>query len=222
MSIESLLAHLDELIFMLGGTVCHQLPERSLFVNRRQLPLCVRDTSIHLALWYSFCLAFFFNRKWLSVVSSRYIALALVLSLAPVGFDVLAYELGIYPGSNTVRFVTGLFAGFGIGLFVAKTLQTTLASDTGRHTASIWPLVLGSAGLLPIAYLHYAGYQWVLSIAFYLQGVSVLLIFTLLWGLFLGFGLNASGRKFPSPRVMISAGLAMSLVQIVILGAIRL
>ena len=36
-------------IFAVGSVVCHQLPERSFFLDGRQLPVCARCTGLYLS-----------------------------------------------------------------------------------------------------------------------------------------------------------------------------
>ena len=83
---------------------CHQLPERSFFINGFQFPVCARCTGIILgyiiSLFYSFCF------KQLHIA----IGIALII---PMSFDGLLQLFTNYSSTNIKRFMTGVLAGFG-------------------------------------------------------------------------------------------------------------
>jgi uncharacterized membrane protein len=212
---------IHELLFTLGGTVCHQLPERSLFVDGRQLPLCIRCTGIHFSLWYGFGLLFFLNRAWVFALTPMTVRIILVVSMIPVGLDVASHYFGWRHGNNDLRFITGIFAGLGIGLFLSKTVLSVSALLQNQEKVFPLRLIIGLFFLLPIGFAIYRGDDTLLNALLYLQGFSIILIFTFLWGLFIGFLREASGKNFPKTYTWLSIGLFLSIGQAVIFSIIR-
>jgi uncharacterized membrane protein len=93
-----------ELIFELGGWVCHQAPERSLHIAGVQMPLCTRCTVLLLG----------------AAAASLYIALrrplpstpfCLALTL-PMAVEITLATSGLIEGGNSLRSVTGFLFGF--------------------------------------------------------------------------------------------------------------
>ena len=93
-----------ELIFELGGWVCHQAPERSLHIAGVQMPLCARCTALLLG----------------AVVATLYVVLrrplpptqlCFALTL-PMPVEIIFASWGIIEGGNALRSVTGFLFGF--------------------------------------------------------------------------------------------------------------
>ena len=114
------------LLMFAGHLVCHQLPERSPHLFGLQFPLCWRCTGIMIGTVIFLAWLFYAKRLigfWLSL------ALA---SLMPL--DVFTAMVGLRPGMNSLRLVTGILWGiFGTSLilfFVARFLKWF----DGRHS----------------------------------------------------------------------------------------
>lgn len=83
---------------------CHQIPERSFFINGYQFPVCSRCTGIIVGYIVSFLYSICF--KELNFV----FATALI---APMAIDGSFQFFTNYLSNNTKRFITGILAGFG-------------------------------------------------------------------------------------------------------------
>lgn len=83
---------------------CHQLPERSFFLNGYQFPVCARCTGIIIGYLISFIYAI------LCSPLSVYLEIFLII---PMSIDGLLQLLTKYTSNNFKRFITGLLAGFG-------------------------------------------------------------------------------------------------------------
>jgi uncharacterized membrane protein len=109
-------------VFAIGSVICHQLPDRSFFIDGQQLPVCARCTGLYLSgaagavAWWGGKI----GRGWTAMTLTPRRALA-VVSLAAVP-TVLSYTsgvLGIWDGSNATRAVLALPLGLAAGAVVA-------------------------------------------------------------------------------------------------------
>lgn len=101
----SVLQYLGTVVYFLSEPVCHQLPERSLFLNELPMPVCVRCFSIYLGGFVIFALAWFKQShqpwpKWIYYVTG---ALLLV--------EVLAEQLNLYHNIFEIRLISGFILG---------------------------------------------------------------------------------------------------------------
>ncbi|MBI4362046.1 MAG: DUF2085 domain-containing protein [Euryarchaeota archaeon] len=99
--------------------VCHQKPERSLFLRGRQLPLCARCTG-----FYAAAVAGMAVGLWVSL-PRLHLLLLLILLVVPMGVDGTTQLVGRRESTNALRLATGALGGFGCGL-------ATLALLLGR------------------------------------------------------------------------------------------
>jgi uncharacterized membrane protein len=83
---------------------CHQLPERSFFLNGKQFPVCARCTGIHIGYlsFPVFLFGIFSLNLWLCI-----------LFILPTVIDGLTQAFLERESTNWLRFVTGLIAGIG-------------------------------------------------------------------------------------------------------------
>lgn len=92
---------------------CHQMPERSFFIKGYQFPLCARCTGILVG-------ELVVLPTWTVYHPSVILSLFLIVPMACDGL--LQYELYIM-SNNGRRFVTGLFAGYGLMTFYIHLFQ---------------------------------------------------------------------------------------------------
>lgn len=98
-------------VYVIGDIECHQLAERSYFINGNQMPFCTRDVGIFAGLAVGFGLATF--------VFVKINPLLLLLGLVPMGLDGGAQLLTAYESNNPLRLTTGLIAGASLALILA-------------------------------------------------------------------------------------------------------
>lgn len=106
-----------------GSEICHQLPDRSMFAQNRQLFLCARCTGVLFGLYAAF-LAMLLSRTWAANFIEPWYVLLLI---APLLLDGLAGFLGVREGSNDVRFTTGLL--FGVAILLCESCFLKGMSD---------------------------------------------------------------------------------------------
>ena len=106
-----------EFLDKIGYAVCHQLPERSIFIEGKQLPVCARDTGIYIGSLISF-LFILLSRKRRNAIPVRYISFTFVFFFILMGIDAFTSYLGIRITTNSIRLITGLLTGISLPFFI--------------------------------------------------------------------------------------------------------
>jgi uncharacterized membrane protein len=112
---------LAQAIYLLGDLNCHQLSERSLYLNDNQMPFCSRDLGIFAGLVLGLAVAMTF--RW------RIRLFWFVISLIPIALDGFAQTLTGYESENSIRILTGILAGTGVGLMLSRLAQDKLSDS---------------------------------------------------------------------------------------------
>jgi uncharacterized membrane protein len=105
-----------------GRVICHQLPERSFFLEGRQLPVCARCTGLYLSAaaggltWLVVKLA----RGWRGLRLPPRPALMVVIGAAvPTIVSYAGGVSGVWDGTNLTRAILAVPLGFAAGAVVA-------------------------------------------------------------------------------------------------------
>lgn len=101
-------------IYWLGDTECHQLANRSYFLNGNQMPFCARDVGLFLGLVLGFGLATFVRWKIHPVL--------VLVGLVPIAIDGGLQLVSSYESTNLLRLATGTLAGLVLALLFAHFL----------------------------------------------------------------------------------------------------
>ena len=123
--------------------VCHQLPERSLWIQGHPMAVCARCLGIYLG-YFAGLLVYplIHNRLELRLPSPRW----LIVACMPIAIDFLGGYSGLFQNSLASRITTGLIAGFAGSVYTA----TGLVAATQFVLAAICPwrssLPLGEHG----------------------------------------------------------------------------
>ncbi len=126
------LQYVSGAIYFFMDPVCHQLPQRSLFLQHLPFPVCARCFSIYLAGLLVFLTAIL-QRRVRSWTYRRYFILGI---LVVVG--IVLEKFGLLPDVNEVRFVNGLLAGFFLfRLLLESLLQTGPEKSTNAPVQNI-------------------------------------------------------------------------------------
>jgi uncharacterized membrane protein len=110
------------LVFAAGSVICHQLPERSFFLDGRQLPVCARCTGLYLggAAGLAGWLGLKLLRGWRPKTIPPRLALGLLAIVAtPTAVSYLSGVLGVWDGSNLTRAALAVPLGVVAGAIVA-------------------------------------------------------------------------------------------------------
>jgi uncharacterized membrane protein len=86
-----------------GDSQCHQIKERSFFINGNQMPFCSRDVAIFFGMAFGLLITLFirFELKFWWLIGG----------LVPIGIDGTLQLLTSYESNNFLRLITGLLAG---------------------------------------------------------------------------------------------------------------
>jgi uncharacterized membrane protein len=117
---------MDWLIDKIGYAVCHQMPERTLVINGRFLPVDARDTGLYLGFFFSFVFLMLTHRERESEPPPTYLKLLAFLFIGAMIFDGVTSYLGWRETTNLIRLVTGLFAGASFSLFLMPLLNESI------------------------------------------------------------------------------------------------
>lgn len=127
------------IIHAVYGRVCHQLPERSLWIQGHPMAVCARCFGIYFG-YLAGTLFYPLARKPLETALPR--RRWLILALLPMAIDFVGGYLGVFENTVASRTTTGLLAGIAGAIYTVPGLVTAiggaLASISAWHAA--WPL----------------------------------------------------------------------------------
>lgn len=104
-----------------GRIVCHQLPERSFFIDGRQLPVCARCTGLYLSgvvgmlVWVAWRLA----RGRGFAAPPRAALLVVAVAAVPTLISYVTGVAGVWDGSNATRAMLAAPLGLAAGAVAA-------------------------------------------------------------------------------------------------------
>ncbi len=97
-------------VYKAGDLNCHQLKNRSFFINGNQMPFCTRCIGIFLG--------FSVGALFIMIRYKELNPTLLILGLVPIGVDGLVQLFTSYESNNYLRFATGFFVGIVTSLAV--------------------------------------------------------------------------------------------------------
>jgi len=215
-----------------GYAICHRIPERSFFLNGRQLPLCARCTGTFLGVMLAAGALILYRRQRASRLPSAPILGLMVLFVGLWGFDGLNSYLTFFPGAphlyeprNWLRMATGMLNGLALLILVWPIFNFTLWREP-RQVAGLdhaWQLlaILPVAGLLVlIVNLGFGALLYPLAI---LSSGGVLLMLTMINTMIAAVILGREGyaRTWPQALVPLTVGLAMAFLQMAAMILLR-
>ena len=104
------LSPIPHAVYWLGDGECHQLANRSFFINGNQMPFCARDVGLFVGLAVASGAATFVRYKINPVF--------VLLGLLPIGLDGGIQLVTDYESNNLLRVATGLLAGVVLALLL--------------------------------------------------------------------------------------------------------
>ncbi|MBI0584094.1 MAG: DUF2085 domain-containing protein [Methanomassiliicoccus sp.] len=109
-------------VYLIGDANCHQLPDRSLFINDNQMPFCARDVGIFIGLVLGMLTVLLWSPRFSWIVLA-----ALVL---PILIDGGVQYLGGHESNNVLRLITGALGGAGASYFLGHFAERYVGKDT--------------------------------------------------------------------------------------------
>ncbi len=116
-------------VYWIGDAECHQLANRSLFINDNQMPFCARDVGLFVGLAAASGVATFVRYK-----INPFFVLA---GLVPIGVDGGVQLVTDYESNNLLRVATGLLAGAVLALLLAHFMFALQEEKPHSEPASV-------------------------------------------------------------------------------------
>ena len=113
-------ASFASLVYGIFSRICHQLDSHSFHLAGYKFAVCIRCFSIYCAFFFGIALMPMVSRTRIGDVSSRTL---IVMSLIPMGVDVLLGMSGVHQSTTLTRIATGSTFGFGLGFLLASILE---------------------------------------------------------------------------------------------------
>ena len=93
--------------------ICHRIPERTFQIRGHYFPVCARCTGFYVSLFIYYLYAYYFFIDY----SLNLLILACIL-LIPTIIDGTTQLIGERESNNTLRFLTGVCGGIGLGIII--------------------------------------------------------------------------------------------------------
>jgi len=216
---------------VIGYAACHRIPERSLHIDGRQLPLCARCTGIYLGLLTGWAFLFAKRRLRAAQLPETPLKMVLIGFIVLMGIDGLnstAMLLGlphVYETQNWMRVFTGSLYGLAVSLMLTPYVTLTLWREpTGDRTLKGWGelllLVNGVGAFGALALTEAPFLLWPLVVVSVVGVVGLMGLLNLSITAALSGRLNAfvGWRDWLRPGLI---GVALTLVEFVGIGVLR-
>ncbi len=148
----------EQVLSFLGSIICHQIPERTIFVSGVPLPLCARDTGIYTGVFVSLCFIVI-RKRWNSDKPVKLThALVLCLMTLPMMYDGVSSYLGFRESSNLIRVITGGLFGLPIPVFLIGLKNYKVYEPNTKPILKSWTeIIILTALVLISAFTVYSG-----------------------------------------------------------------
>ncbi len=217
---------------VVGYAICHRIPERSFFLDGRQLPLCARCTGTFLGAIVGLVTMLLLGRRRASRLPPVPVLFILVLFIGVWAFDGLNSYMTFFPGAphlyeprNWLRLTTGMLNGLALITIVMPIFTYTLWKDTTRDSVikSVWEIL----AILPVAALLIWIIQAEIGLLLYplaiLSSLGVLLMLFLLNSMIAAVVLGREGlaRNWAQAAIPLTIGLGMAILQMSAMALLR-
>src|SRR5690606_3991281 len=108
------------IIHQMYSNVCHQLPERSIEFSGWLFLVCARCTGIYFGAAAASFFSLIINKR---IYISRKL---IIIALLPMLVDVILYQIKVYQYSKTTAFISGIFSGSAVFLYILFLLENFL------------------------------------------------------------------------------------------------
>ena len=105
-------------LWQLGYTICHQMSDRSLFVDGEQYPIDARMSGLFLSFAITSLLLYALGRWRLPALPDKIVMGAAAIGTFAFAIDGVTSYSGLWTTTNLIRIITGLLMGTGIALLM--------------------------------------------------------------------------------------------------------
>lgn len=172
------LMQIPDILYKIGYSICHQIPERTFFVFGQPMPLCSRCTGIYLGVIISFAFYFFTNtRKGKnSLPPPLFVNIASLFFAIVMGVNALTDSFGFGSYGNDFRFITGILFGFILPYYLLTALNYSKKFNSkNKHIISIEQYLLLLATVFAASFLVLFKVNFILFVSSYLSVLGLLL-----------------------------------------------
>jgi uncharacterized membrane protein len=215
-----------------GYAICHRIPERSFFLNGRQMPLCARCTGTFLGAMLGMAALLVYRRHRAARLPSVPVLGLMILFIALWGFDGLNSYMTFFPGAphlyeprNWLRMTTGILNGLALITLVWPIFVFTLWRAPKQQAVldNAWQLlaIVPVGGLL--VFLVNLGIGALLYPLAILSSAGVLLMLTIINSMIAAVILGREGfaRNWLQALVPLTVGVGLALVQMAAMILLR-
>ena len=217
---------------VVGYGICHQLPERSFFLNGHQLPLCARCTGTFLGAIVGLVTMLLLRRSRASRLPSVSVLLVLVFFIGFWAFDGLNSYMPFFPGApnlyepqNWLRLTTGMLNGLALIIIVFPIFSYTLWRDTTRDRVikNVWELLAILPVMAILIWIIQAEISHLLYPLAILSSLGVLMMLTLINSMIatVVLGLEGQARTWTQALVPLAIGAALAILQVTAMVLLR-
>ena len=217
---------------LVGYGICHRLPERSFFLNGRQLPLCARCTGTFLGAVLGLAVMVILGRRRASRLPPVPVLGLLVIFTGIWAFDGLNSYLTFFPGAphlyepqNWLRLTTGLLNGLTLVSFAFPVFNFTIWREpTGER---VFKNVAEILAVLPLVAILVLVIQAEIDFLLYplaiMSSLGVLMMLTLINSMVAAvvLGREGSARTWREAVVPVTAGLGLAVLMLLIMIGLR-
>jgi uncharacterized membrane protein len=215
-----------------GYAICHQIQERSFFLDGRQLPMCARCTGTFLGATLGLTAILLRRRGRASRMPPAPVLATLILFVVLWAFDGLNSYLTFFPGvphlyepQNWLRLTTGFLDGLAMIILVYPVFSFTIWRDTmpERVIKNVGELavLLPVVGLLVVVIQAQIGFLLYPMALLSVLGVAVLLVMLNSMFAAVALGREACATSWRQAFVPLSVGLALAVLELAGLGLLR-
>jgi len=217
---------------VVGYGICHQLPERSFFLDGHQLPLCARCTGTFLGAIVGLVAMLLLGRRRASRLPPAPVLIILVFFIGFWAFDGLNSYMTFFPGApnlyepqNWLRLTTGMLNGLALIVIVFPIFNFTLWRDTTRDSVikNVWELLAILPVVAVLVWIIQAEISYLLYPLAILSSLGVLMMLVLINSMIATVVLGREGqaRTWSQALVPLTVGTALAILQVTVMVLIR-
>lgn len=210
---------------VVGYGICHQLPERSFFLNGRQLPLCARCTGTFLGTIVGMLTMLLLGRRRASRLPSISVLAILVFFVGFWAFDGLNSYLTFFPSApnlyeprNWLRLTTGMLNGLALVTIVYPIFSYTLWRDTTRERVikNVWEILAIMPVVAVLIWIIQAQINFLLYPLAIISSLGVLMMLTILNAMIaiVVLGLEGQAKRWSQALLPLTIGAALAILEV--------